>query len=210
MRKLKLFLAALAMLVGGVNYVNAYTVSNLTDAGWTLGNSITDIDNNLYMFVDANSSNYVMSCDASHYRPCYKTIEDPVNNPSFVWVLEGSNNSFALKSFSTGAYFIQADGWNTSMTGATGSTTFTFTASDGKYSLQANGRNDFVGHWNDNGAAVASDGESIAANKASGNAPGFYVYSISKASFTAALISNRKSGVNNATKASPADVTSSA
>ncbi len=212
MTRKKLFLTAVTLLLavfGGGGKISAYTIDQLVSAGWTkvTASSITGTNDNYYILVDANSSNYVMSNDASHYRPCYKTIDDPIANPSFVWILEGNDNNFALKSYSTGAYFTQADGWNTSMTGSTGSTTFIFTLNDGKYSLNSNGRSDYVGHWNDSGAAVASDGENIAANKAIGNAPGFYLYSISKSAYNAALTSARFASISTATKASPADVT---
>lgn len=196
------------MAVGALgSKAQTYTTNDLESAGWTQVSSIAATSDNYYIFVDANSSAYVMSNDASHYRPCYKTIADPVANPSFVWILEGSDNTFALKSYSTGSYFIQADGWNTSMTGAIGSTTFTFALNDGKYSLTANGRNDFVGHWNDNGAAVASDGENIAANKAASNAPGFYIYSIAKTTYDAALIVARQTEASSASESTPYDAT---
>lgn len=199
--------------IGGGNSLFAYTTSDLTSAGWTqvTSNSITGINDNYYVLVDANSSNYVMSNDASHFRPCYKTIDDPVANPSFVWILEGSDNKFYLKSASTGAYIKQADGWNTSVGYARDNRkkiTAEFTLSDGKYSLKCIESNSLIGHWNDNGAAVAADGENIAANKAAANAPGFYLYSIPKATYDAALVSSRSAAVSAATKASPVEVTS--
>ena len=195
----------------GVRQANAYTVSDLVSDGWTqvTDATITGIADNYYILVDANSSAYVMSAEADHYRPCYKTINNPVENPSFVWILEGSDNTFKLKSASTGAYFKQSSGWNTSVgDGRNGSiASLQFTLSEGKYSIQCVGQG-LVGHWNDNGAAVANDGENIAANKAAKDAPGFYLYSISKATYNAALVAARATGVSSATKASPADVTS--
>lgn len=212
MRKLKLLFAALALLVG-VGSANAYTVDDLTSAGWTkvTTSPITNVNDNYFMLVDCNSSNYVMANQADHFRPCYKTIANPVDNPSFVWILEGSDNEFALKSYSTGAYFKQASGWNTSVGYARDSrtkVTGVFEISGGKYTLKCKESGDYVGHWNDNGAAVESDGENIAANKAIGNAPGFYLYSISRATFDAALAASRLAAVSTATKASPASVTS--
>jgi len=210
MKKLKLLIASCALLLGWSN-ASAYTVSDLTSAGWTqvTDATITGIADNYYMLVDANSSAYVMSAEADHYRPCYKTINNPVENPSFVWILEGSDNTFNLKSASTGAYFKQASGWNTSVgDGRNGSTaSLQFTLSEGKYSIQCVGQG-LVGHWNDDGAAVKEDGENIAANKAAKDAPGFYLYSISKATYNAALVAARATGVSSATKASPVNVTS--
>lgn len=196
-------------VVGGGGSASAYTVDELETAGWTkvTASTITGTNDNYYMLVDAKAAGYVMSCDATHYRPCYKTINDPVANPSFVWILEGSENTFALKSYSTGAYFLEASGWNTSMTGSTGSTTFTFTLAEGKYSLQANGRTDYVGHWNDGEDGVASDGESIAANKAANHTDNFLLYSISKATYDADLIAARESAATGASDSSPFEAT---
>lgn len=213
MRKLKLLFAVLALIVGGSISVNAYTTDNLESAGWTkvTESAITGIADNYYMLVDANSSAYVMSNDATHFRPCYKTLADPVANPSFVWILEGSNNEFNLKSYSTGAYFKQAAGWNTSVGYARDSrtkVTGVFELNEGKYTLKCKESSSYIGHWNDDGAAVKEDGENIAANKAIGNAPGFYLYSIPKTTFDAALAASRFTPVSTATKASPADVTS--
>lgn len=208
--KKRLLLSWMVVLFAICGVYAQYTTANLEAAGWTkvTSSSISSVGDNYYMLVDANSSNYVMSNDATHYRPCYKTLANPGVNPSFVWVLEGSENVFALKSYSTGSYFIQADGWNTSVTGATGSTTFTFVLNEGKYSLSANGRSDYVGHWNDSGAAVANDGENIAANKAVGNAPGFYLYSIHRNTYDAALIAARETATAGASETTPYDATS--
>ncbi len=178
-------------------------------AGWTRVRT-TNIENtadNYYVLVDANSLNYVMANEADHYRPCYKTVADPVANPSFVWSLEGSDNTFALKSFSTGSYFVQADGWNTSMTGATGSATFQFTQNDGVYSIKCVQSNALVGHWNDSGAAVAEDGENIAANKQAKDAPGFYLFAMPKATYEAAILAARTEATAGASKENGIDVT---
>lgn len=213
MRKLKLLLVTLAMIVGGALSIKAYTTDDLESAGWTkvTTSSISGIDDNYYMLVDANSSAYVMANDANHFRPCYKTLADPVANPSFVWILEGSENSFNLKSFSTGAYFKQASGWNTAMGYARDNrtkVTCLFTLSGEKYTTKCVETNNFIGHWNDDGAPVKEDGESIAANKGESNAPGFYLYAIPRSTFIAALSASRFTSVSAATKASPADVTS--
>lgn len=213
MRKLKLLLVTLALIVGGALSIKAYTTDNLESAGWTkvTTSSISGIDDNYYMLVDANSSAYVMANDANHFRPCYKTLADPVANPSFVWILEGSENSFNLKSFSTGAYFKQDSGWNTAMGYARDNrtkVTCLFTLSGEKYTTKCVETNNFIGHWNDDGAPVKEDGESIAANKGESNAPGFYLYAIPRSTFIAALSASRFTSVSAATKASPADVTS--
>lgn len=212
MRKLKLLLTVAVALMG-VNVANAYTVDDLTSAGWTqvTASSISGTGDYYYMLVDCNSSAYVMAAQADHFRPCYKTIAAPVDNPSFVWILEGSNNEFNLKSYSTGAYFKQASGWNTSIGNARDSrtkVTGVFELSDGKYTLKCKESGNFIGHWNDDGAAVASDGENIAANKQAKDAPGFYLYAIARSTFDAALVAQRETATTGASDSEPADVTS--
>ena len=209
MKKLKLLMAACALMVGVS--ANAYTTTDLESAGWSkvTASSITGISDNYYMLVDAYSSAYVMSCDATHYRPCYKTLGDPVANPSFVWILEGSDNKFALKSYATGAYFKQASGWDTTVGHGKGKSNVTgeFTLNSGKYDIKCVESNGMVGHWNDGTAGVANDGESIAANKSTEHADGFLLYAISKADYNAAVLASRATTIASATKASPVDVT---
>ena len=212
-KQLFLFLCTLFSIVAGVQKVQAYTVENLVEDGWTLVNSesVTGVDDNVYVLVDAYSSAYVMSAEADHFRPCYKSIDSPLGHPSFVWNLEGSDNSFALKSVATGAYFKQADGWNTSVGYSRDNrnkATCTFTLNGGKYDLKCNESNAMVGHWNDGTSGVANDGEDIAANKSAEHADGFYLYAKSKADYIAALAAARKEAAAGASKESPVEVTS--
>ncbi len=204
------------MLLGGicgVQKASAYTTDDLVTAGWTLvsDEAITGNDANVYVLVDAKSSAYVMANDATHFRPCYRTLGDPLENPSFVWNLEGSNNTLSLKSASTGAYFKQASGWNTSMGFARDGRTVatcTFTLNSGKYDLKCIGSNAMVGHWNDGTAGVESDGENIAANKSTEHADGFFLYAMSKSNYIQALAAARAAAVAGATKDAPVEVTS--
>lgn len=212
-KQLFLFLCTLFSIVAGVQKVQAYTVENLVEDGWTLVNSesVTGVDDNVYVLVDAYSSAYVMSAEADHFRPCYKSIDSPLGHPSFVWNLEGSDNSFALKSVATGAYFKQADGWNTSVGYSRDNrnkATCTFTLNGGKYDLKCNESNAMVGHWNDGTSGVANDGEDIAANKSAEHADGFFLYAKPKADYIAALAAARKEAAAGASKESPVEVTS--
>jgi len=183
-------------------------------AGWTRVRTanIENVDDNYYVLVDAHSLNYVMANDAAHFRPCYKTVGNPVENPAFVWKLAGADNKFTFESASTGAFFKQASGWNTSMGYARDGrvkVTGEFTLNNGKYVIKCVESNALVGHWNDGGAAVAEDGENIAANKQAKDAPGFYLFAMSKASYEAALKEARTTAdVAVATKDAPVEVTS--
>ena len=188
-----------------------YTTSDLISGGWkqVTSSSIADNADNYYILVDAGSSNYVMSADATHFRPCYKTIADPVENPSFVWMIEGSEMTFNLKNYATGAYFKQAAGWDTSVGNGRGrsNASLTFTLNEAIYTLQCVGQG-LVGHWNDDATGVKADGENIAANKAAKNAPGFYLYAIPRATYDAAILSARATETASATEESPIEVTS--
>ena len=208
-----LFFCTLLSTLIGVQKVQAYTVENLVEDGWTLVNSesVTGVDNNFYVLVDAYSSAYVMSAQADHFRPCYKTINSPLENPSFVWSLEGSDNSFKLKSAATGAYIKQASGWNTSVgypRDGRGVATCTFTLNGGKYDLKCIESNAMVGHWNDGTSGVAEDGENIAANKSTAAADGFFLYAKPKADYIAALAAARQTAVAEASQTNPVEVTS--
>jgi|GEM_PF-5021937 hypothetical protein len=212
-KQLFLFLCTLLSMLAGVQKVQAYTVENLVEDGWTLVNSesVTGVADNFYVLVDAYSSAYVMSAQADHFRPCYKTINSPLENPSFVWSLEGSDNSFKLKSAATGAYIKQASGWNTSVGYSRDNrnkATCTFTLNGGKYDLKCIESNAMVGHWNDGTSGVAEDGENIAANKSAEHADGFFLYAKPKADYIAALAAARKEAAAGASKESPVEVTS--
>ncbi|MBP5484816.1 MAG: hypothetical protein J6X76_02985 [Bacteroidaceae bacterium] len=212
-KHLFLFLCTLLSMLAGVQKVQAYTVENLVEDGWTLVNteSVTGVADNFYVLVDAYSSAYVMSAQADHFRPCYKTINSPLENPSFVWSLEGSDNSFKLKSAATGAYIKQASGWNTSVgypRDGRGVATCTFTLNGGKYDLKCIESNAMVGHWNDGTSGVAQDGEDIAANKSTAAADGFFLYAKPKADYIAALAAARQTAVAEASQTNPVEVTS--
>lgn len=212
-KQLFLFLCTLLSMLAGVQKVQAYTVENLVEDGWTLVNteSVTGVADNFYVLVDAYSSAYVMSAQADHFRPCYKTINSPLENPSFVWSLEGSDNSFKLKSVATGAYIKQASGWNTSVgypRDGRGVATCTFTLNGGKYDLKCIESNAMVGHWNDGTSGVAEDGENIAANKSTAAADGFFLYAKPKADYIAALAAARQTAVAEASQTNPVEVTS--
>ena len=212
-KQLFLFLCTLLSMLAGVQKVQAYTVENLVEDGWTLVNSesVTGVADNFYVLVDAYSSAYVMSAQADHFRPCYKTINSPLENPSFVWSLEGSDNSFKLKSAATGAYIKQASGWNTSVgypRDGRGVVTCTFTLNGGKYDLKCIESNAMVGHWNDGTSGVAQDGENIAANKSTAAADGFFLYAKPKADYIAALAAARQTAVAEASQTNPVEVTS--
>ena len=198
----RLFAILFAML--GVNFAaKAYTTADLTAAGWTKVESITDVQNYYYMFVDAKSSNYAMAHVPENGRGCYKTLANPAENMGFSWILEENGDAYNLKNAYSNAYFNSGpNGWNNSLGVNNDNANYTFTLSDGKYSIKSVVAGGLLGPWNNDGA-VANDGENVAANKSSEQAPGFYLYSIPRASYIASCTN----ALATATKANPVDAT---
>ena len=198
-RKLLLLFVCLFGALGGVK---AYTVGDLTTAGWTKVTAISNVANNdnyvgkfVYVLVDAGSSNYVMSRNPNdiNARPKYITLDNPITNTKFVWTLEVRSDGYALRNIESQYYFNGGTyGWDaTNKMAATydNNASFTFTLVDSenkKYSLQrATGTASpgmYVGPWND-GGSVASTGEDVATNKNEGKHPDFYIYRMVKTTY---------------------------
>ena len=196
-------MAGIAIL-GSWSYTSAYTVDDLTSAGWTKVESITDVSNNLFIFVDAGSSNYAMANATNNGRPFYQTLADPTSNPSQTWILEGSGDTYALKNAHSKFYFNSGDaGWNNYIGQSNDNANYRFALADGKYSLTSTKTGLLIGPWNNNGA-VANNGENVAANKSASQAPGFYIYCMTFADYA----SKRAETLTAATKENPIEVTS--
>ena len=190
--------------MGSWSYTSAYTVDDLTSAGWTKVESITDVSNNLFIFVDAGSSNYAMANATNNGRPFYQTLADPTSNPSQTWILEGSGDTYALKNAHSKFYFNSGDaGWNNYIGQSNDNANYRFALADGKYSLTSTKTGLLIGPWNNNGA-VANNGENVAANKSASQAPGFYIYCMTFADYA----SKRAETLTAATKENPIEVTS--
>lgn len=201
-------MAGIAIL-GSWSYTSAYTVDDLTSAGWTKVDNIENVDvsKNLFVFVDAGSSNYLMTDPGDGGRAIYKNIADPATNKHYAWLLEGSGDTYAIKGSDSRFYFNTGSaGWNNYMSVTNDNANYIFSLADGKYSLKRTTAEEFLGPWNDNGA-VANDGEGIAANKGAAKAPGFYIYCISKEDYWPAPTEEVKTLLNTATPESPVDIT---
>ena len=203
-RRLRNLLMAGIAILGSWSYTSAYTVDDLTSAGWTKVESITDVSNNLFIFVDAGSSNYAMANATNNGRPFYQTLADPTSNPSQTWILEGSGDTYALKNAHSKFYFNSGDaGWNNYIGQSNDNANYRFALADGKYSLTSTKTGLLIGPWNNNGA-VANNGENVAANKSASQAPGFYIYCMTFADYA----SKRAETLTAATKENPIEVTS--
>lgn len=208
-RRLRNLLMAGIAILGSWSYTSAYTVDDLTSAGWTKVDNIENVDvsENLFVFVDAGSSNYLMTDPGDGGRAIYKNIADPATNRHYAWLLEGSGDTYAIKGSDSRFYFNTGSaGWNNYMSVTNDNANYIFSLADGKYSLKRTTAEEFLGPWNDNGA-VANDGEGIAANKGAAKAPGFYIYCISKEDYWPAPTEEVKTLLNTATPESPVDIT---
>lgn len=208
-RRLRNLLMAGIAILGSWSYTSAYTVDDLTSAGWTKVDNIENVDvsKNLFVFVDAGSSNYLMTDPGDGGRAIYKNIADPATNKHYAWLLEGSGDTYAIKGSDSRFYFNTGGaGWDNYMSVTNDNANYIFSLADGKYSLKRTTAEEFLGPWNDNGA-VANDGEGIAANKGAAKAPGFYIYCISKEDYWPAPTEEVKTLLNTATPESPVDIT---
>ena len=194
--KRKLFLSVLCTVIG-VGGAQAYTTDDLTSAGWTLVSSLSDNTDNVYVFVDAGSSQYAMSrnTSAKSDRPVYVALPNPFTTPSIVWTLETRNDGYAMRNMNSQYYFNSgSDGWNDLMAATYESGSFSFSLSDSKYSLRSVtvGGDNYVGPWNNKGSvSLGEDGiEGVAANKSAGHAPGFYIYKMAKATYALKYLQN--------------------
>lgn len=190
-RLLKTVLAALVALTVGVVHVSAFSTNDLVAQGWTKVTSLSDVSNYYYVLVDAGSSNYAMGRLASSTdRPVYMNLADPLGFAGEVWALSGSG-PYTMQSLIDNRYFISGDaGWNDSMADASGTQgNFNFSLSNGVYSITSVTTNQLVGPWN-NDNAVSGNYENIAANKGNNQAPGFYVYAMSRTDYNAKRIND--------------------
>ena len=205
MKKLKLLIASCALLLGWSN-ASAYTVSDLTSAGWT---QVTDLasltlDDNYFMFVDAGTSNYSVTNarPGTDSKPTYQALQNPTADWAQVWKLsKDASNNYLIQSKVDDWYFISAansgQGWTDKMALSSENGGFTFeVVSDGKYSIKGVFSNGFVGPWNDDGAVNLNNKlhwnglednyyEELACNKNDAQSPDFYIYYISRTSYDA-------------------------
>ena len=210
MKKLKLLLAFCALLLGWSN-ASAYTVSDLTSAGWTKVTSLADVNSYYYVFVDAGAQVTAMfRNNESDARPFYNTLADPLNNLEEVWVIAQNGDNYTIKGNTESFFFNSgAAGWNDYVGHNNDNGNFTFTLNSGKYDIKSVkvGDNGYVGPWN-NDNEVKLDDPRIACNKSSAHAPGFFLYSISRTTFEGQLAEARATAAAGASEADPVDVTS--
>ena len=183
-RKLLSMTVALLCTVGGW----AYSTSDLTTAGWTQVSSLDDITSNVYVFVDANSSNYAVEGSSTTGRAMFKTLENPFEDLSEVWTIETRSGGYAIRNAGSQFYFNSGpNGWDSFNAATYESGTFTFTFNNAKYDLKSVTTNKYVGPW-DSQTEVTPSNLGVAANK--DNSMGFYIYKMAKATYALKYMQN--------------------
>ena len=186
-------------LFGALGGVKAYTVDDLTTAGWTKVSDISNdasnenyVGNFVYVLVDAGSSNYAFSglTNSPGWKkeePAYRALANPFTTPYEVWTIESRNDGYALRNIESQKYFNSNDGgtgegWLDHMADTYDNGSCTISSDGSKYSIFGISSQGFVGPWNDDGS-VSFDGESAAANKGEGKHPDFFIYKMAKATY---------------------------
>ena len=190
----------MAVVLCGNSGMRAYDTTDLINDNWALVNNLENNSDYVYVFIDAKSSAYAMADDntsnpwESWSTPSYRTLSAPAATPTMVWTMETRSDGYALRNMETGRYFNSnnggsGEGWLDKMADTYDTGSFTLTLSDGKYDILGVSSGLYVGPWNNDGF-VKTAGENIAANKSLEQAPGFYVYRMSKANYAAVYLSN--------------------
>ena len=228
MKKLKLFFAALALLVGGANSASAYTTSDLTSAGWTevtsLPKSSSELGKYYYVFWDTdhdlmlaeeNGNGKGGDSQENQLTGVYRTPADPASDKTKVWILQyNETNFYGIRNLSNPQLLLQSRGdapWRVQAAWERMQSKWTqwdFAYTAGKWSIQnklasgdGGGDNNWIGPWTKD---AFQDNMVVAGNAGgNGNAKGtFKIYRKSRLSYD-----NISYNYATATKASPLDVT---
>ena len=199
MTKLKLLMASLALIVGGAIPAHAYTVRDLTSDGWSqvtteaaLQTAITD--GSYFAIVSGRGTDLMLKSMSygDNNMLLYQSVEDPLKDPGYAWIIEYSDSKYYLKNLNSEQYYFGYESnasWsyiaNASHTSTSSATcNLTVSVSEGKYTLAtaAGGTDTYIGPWDAN---AFNKGMRCAGNKPLGNADNFLVYAISKSSYAA-------------------------
>lgn len=217
MMKKKLFLFVISLIIGviggGKSY--AYTVGDLTSDGWaqltTVDGLQTAISNGSYFaLVTGRGTNLMiksMSYGNDANRLIYQSIEDPVIDKGFVWIIEYEDSKYYLKNANCETVYFGYTGsapWDYTAsssytTKTSAKSNLTITVADGKYTIATEGGG-YLGPWGDSNF---TKGERFAGNKAVANAENFIIYAISRTNYEA----KQQAIINAATNSSGKDVT---
>jgi|GEM_PF-2439419 len=194
--KLKnLFLALVTLLTFvGAGKAFAYSVDDLVSSGWTKVESISNVDQYYYVFVDGETSNYAMAHTYGNPRPVYNKLANPFGATNQVWQLEETSGTYYIKSYDEYYIYSGSAGWNNNLN-KDNKSALTFTLADGKYKISdeslvgADGK--YLGPWNGLGYLTTNWGQDkneveyqrVVVNKPENNTGHFYLYSMPKTEY---------------------------
>lgn len=195
--KLKnLFLALVTLLTFvGAGKAFAYSVDDLVSSGWTKVESISNVDQYYYVFVDGETSNYAMAHTYGNTRPVYNKLANPFGATNQVWQLEETSGKYYIKSYDEYYIYSGSAGWNNNLNQKDNKSALTFTLADGKYKISdeslvgADGK--YLGPWNGLGYLTTNWGhdkkeveyQRVVVNKPENNTGHFYLYSMPKTEY---------------------------
>ena len=210
--KRKLLLTALCTLIG-MSQVKAYTTTDLTNAGWTLVTDFASLtlNENYFMLVDAQEGIYSVAnampkgIGESVARPVYMHIEDPFSAFGQVWAIESyGEGTYSIQSIADNYYLNSSgDWWSSHVSNEKSANSYIAITSlgEGIYRLRSSQQpaNNYWGPYKDSPTVdlTHADGKdlvtgatennyaSLAANKGTTNAPGFYLYAMSRSTYNA-------------------------
>ena len=213
MKKLKLFMAVFALLLGWSN-ASAYTTSDLVSAGWTLETSLSDLSSKVFVILD-NGGELMVGLDGNIIK--YQTSANPATNLNKVWILEQRNSSYALRNVSSSKLLLQTEynaGYNIDINDQPNVCEWTdwkfvyndskWTIENGKYPYEDDAACDkepYKGYWGPWTPGQFVNDQRLAGNKSETNRGTFKIYSISKSDFVSLILA-----ANTPTKASPVDL----
>ena len=201
-------LAVLWASIGGLK-AQAYTESDLTDAGWS---EVTTLDNAtlsqyVYVFYAKEGTNLMLAqgkvtgYQENRLTGVYRTASDPVSETEMVWMLDYSDDyKYGLRSLSNPTLYMQSRGgsgvgsyniqfqWEKAQSQWT---RFNLAHADGYWTIENNAStysNQFIGPWDENAndpSSVFADGKAVAGNKTGSYIGHFKLYRMTKALYNA-------------------------
>ena len=194
-RKLFLLLCALLTMIG-VQNVKAYTVSDLTAAGWTKINSINqnEVLNNYYIFLSEDESLMLTlepSSSQGNNAAFFRPLADPAANEARIWRLEKNGANYSMRNVGTSILQMQTEysGTNNDLRWRTNDQKFpiewtglSLTYSSNYWTLTSTEYNRPLGIY-DNVTGTPTDGNEVGAND-SGKGQKFNIYAIGRAKYS--------------------------
>jgi hypothetical protein len=182
------------MVVGLVQAkAGAYSINDLTAAGWTKITSISqsDIGSNYYIFLSEDEELMLGLSDSEKQgtkSAFYQALADPATDDSKIWLIEANGANFAMRNLSYTSLQLQTEWsgssndlrWRTNdQPNSISWTGLGITAiPEGKFTLTSTQYNRPLGIYN-NGTGTPVEGDEIGANDAD-NGQNFCIYAIPK------------------------------